>query len=376
MQTEELKKQIRSIDLGYSAGVKRRSARTGFIHDEETIPLYDNFCFALILFRKKTADSIHLGKELMEKLLPFQTSDGNFPVFLHDYPKAFDFQMRYKVAPILIYLLRLFTPILGELKTKIEIALEKALSKRPEKSSWENRYRACIGEPLLSMDTTHLSPFEWTEWLITAQLAGQTHFFIPYDETLQLFMGQACFDVQEKGEPRPNPIEWLLADGHYTPRLLNDHPHQLLTAPLFPITYTSEKPIDSSFRLFWKGSSTIHSLVGKGLTFDLPAEIEQGRGDLYEAALFCNISPETTILIEGMKGTVFALGDRIQIDTPTLKLELKFELVEGSGEFCGHIFRGNRPSQVSKGYEAYDWQIGLRTLRRQGPARVKVTILQ
>lgn len=373
MQTEELKKQIRSFDLAVTAGRKRQSSRTHFVHDEELIPIYENFCFALALFRQKTAEAVTEGKELIEKLLAFQTTEGNFPTLLHDYPRCYDFQMSLKVAPILIYLLRLFGPVLGELKAKIEAALSLALGKRPEKPFWENRYRACINEPLLQQDTSDFSSQEWTEWLITAQLAGQTHFSLPYNESLQLLLTNT--DVQEKGEPRPNPIEWLLAEGHYSLRLLRDHPHQLLTAPLFPITYDPAPILDSTFRYFWKGT-TLHSLVAKTLTFDLPQTAEMGRGDPFEAALFTDISPETELFVEGRKATTFKLGETITIQTPQQTIHIRFELTSGSGDFCGHLFRANRPSQIAnKGpllYEAYDWQIGLRTLRRQGPAQIQI----
>ena len=377
MMTEELKKQTRVFDLAVAAGRKRQSARTKFVHDEETIPIYENFCFALALFRQKTTDSVTEAKDLLSRLFAFQTPDGNFPVFLHDYPKCFDFQMGLKVAPILIYILRLFGGVLGELKPKIEEALKKALEKRTEKPLWENRYRACVGEPLLPVDPTEFSASEWTEWLITAQLAGQTHFAIPYDQQLQLFMGPASSSVQEKGEPQPNPVEWLLAEGTYSPRLLRDHPHQLLIAPLFPITNEPKQIDEPTFRLFWKGKM-LHSLVGKSLTFDLPSGVEIGRADFFEAVLFCNISSETEIFVNGSKATTFLVGDEITIRTPSKTIVLQFELTLGSGNFCGQIFRANRPSQIAcKGanqYEAYDWQIGLRTLRREGPAQIQVTL--
>lgn len=373
MLTEDLKKQIRAIDLAVAAGQKRQSPRTGFVHDEELIPIYENFCFAFALFRQKTAESVTLGKELIGKLLAFQNPDGNFPIYLHDFPRAYDFQMPLKMAPILIYLLRLFPTVLGDLKPKIEESLAKALSKPPEKSSWENRYRACLGLPLLTVDTSAFSPSDWTEWLITAQLVGETQFAIPYDPSLQLLKVLSRHDVQEKGEPRPNPVEWLLAGETFSPRLLRDHPHQLLSAPLFPISYTPTIPLETSFRLFWNGSS-LHSLVGKGLVFDLAEGIEMGRSDLFEAALFCDMSPETALFVEGQKATSFRLGDKIAIQTPQRTITLRFELTSGSGDFCGHIFRSNRPSQVCKGYEAYDWQIGLRTLRRSPTAQIQILV--
>jgi hypothetical protein len=377
MTAEELKKQIRAIDLAVLAGQKRCSPRTGFVHlypNEEftdTIPLYENFCFALALFRQKTAESVSLGKELIAKLLAFQTEEGNFPTFLHDFPRCYDFHMSLKIAPILIYLLRLFPTILGDLKPKIEAALAKTLAKPPQKPLFENRYRACCGLPLVAVDTSSFSALDWTEWLITAQLAGETHLTLPYDSSLQLLQVPTRLEVQEKGEPRPNPIEWLLAEGQYSARHLRDHPHQLLSAPLFPISYTQAPLLDTSYTRYWKGS-TLHSLYGQGSIFDLPEGVELGRSDLFEVSFFSDISEETQLFINGKKATSFRLGDSIEIQTPTLTLTLRFELTEGEGDFCGHVFRANRPTQIMKGYEAYDWQIGLRTLRRSPRAQITV----
>lgn len=350
-------------DLIISAGRKRLSSRTHFVHDEETIPLYENFCFAFALFRQKTIESVKEGKDLIERLLSFQV-EGNFPLYLHDYPHCYDFQMPLKVAPFFVYLLRLFGSVLGELKPKIEAFLSQL--KPPEKPSWENRYRACKNLPLLPENSIS----DWTEYLITAQLSGQTHFSLPYDETTQTFLPN---EAQEKNEPRPHPIEWLLAQGVYTPRLLRDHPHQLLCAPLFPITFSPIPHPASSFRMIWKGGDVIHSLVAKQLKFDLE-EVELGRNDLFEAVLYTNISSEKELLVNGHKATSFQLGDRVSLQTPSRVIHIRFELSQGTGDFCGHIFRANRPSQIAKGYEAYDWQIGLRTLRRSARAQIQIHI--
>jgi hypothetical protein len=75
---------------------------------------------------------------------------------------------------------------------------------------------------------------------------------------------------------------------------------------------------------------------------------------------------------------VFYLGDTVAIRTPTLQIDLCFELSDGKGDFCGQILRGNRPSQIAaKGallYEAFDWQIALRTLRRSSDCRVRLSV--
>lgn len=374
MLAEPLKKQLRTIDLALAAGKKRQSARTKFVHDEELIPLYENFCLALALFRQKTAESVTEGKELIHRLLSFQTLDGNFPIYLHDFPRCFDPHMALKVAPILFALMRLFTPVLGELFPQIQAALQKA-KLTTEKPEWENRSRACRGLPLLPVDTTHFSSADWTEWLITAQLAGASEISLPYDPALQLLLTEA--QIQERGEPKPHPIEWLLAEGNFTPRLLRDHPDQLLAAPLFPIACKPYAPKQGNLcRLFWEGTSNIHSFFAKSLVFDLAGSIEMGRNDLFEAVVYCNRSSETEVFVEGRKATSFRFGDTVSIQTPQKTVRLRFALTRGSGDFCGHLFWGNRPSQTAcqgaERHEAYDWHIGMRTLRRSPEAQIQL----
>lgn len=375
MAEGELKKQIKAVDLAVLAGQKRLSPRTGFIHlypnedITDTIPLYENFCYVLALFRTKLAENIHQAIELLNKLLPFQAQNGNFPIFLHEYPKCFDPHQRLKIGAILFYILRLFPNVFGALKEPLEKAFSTAMGDLPEKPFWQNRYFALKGLPLSKVDLSALSATDLTEEIITRQLAGQNHFEIPYDPDLQLLTLPL---PQERGEPRPHPIEWTLAEGHYSARHLRDHPHQLLCAPLFPFQYTQIKTSTPGVRFFWQGS-TLHSFEGKGLVFDLEPNADVQRNDPFEVAFFCDRSPETEIFVEGKKGTLFRLNEEITVQTPEKTLQLRFILKEGSGDFLGHIFPANRPSQIAKGYEAYDWQIALRCLRRS-KCRIEVEV--
>lgn len=375
MASEELKKQMRAIDLAIAAAQKRLSPRTGFVHlypnedFTDTIPSTENFCYVLALFRTKLAENILQAIVLLNKLLAFQAQDGNFPIFLHEYPKCFDPHQRLKVGAILAYILRLYPNVLGSLKAPLEKALSHAIGDLPEKPLWQNRYFALKGLPLPAMEPNVLSPSDWTEEIITRQLAGQNHFEVPFDPALQLLTIPL---PQEKGEPRPHPIEWTLAEGSYSSRHLRDHPHQILCAQIFPFEYTQIKTLAPGVRFFWRGS-TLHSFEGQGLSFDLEPNSDVHRNDPFEVAFFCDRSPETEIFVEGKKGTLFQLNEKVTIQTPEKTLQLRFLLREGSGDFLGHIFPGNRPSQIAKGYEAYDWQIALRCLRRS-KCRIEVQI--
>ncbi len=72
------------------------------------------------------------------------------------------------------------------------------------------------------------------------------------------------------------------------------------------------------------------------------------------------------------------MGDVLEIHSGQLRFTIVFTLVEGEGVFYGHLSRGNRPLQISaKGalrYEAYDWQIGLRAIRRSDHCVLRASI--
>lgn len=367
--TEELKKQIRAIDLAVMAGRKRQSAKTGFVHyhpsDEsrETIPVFENFCFAIALFRQKTIESVLEGKEMISRLLAFQGEDGNFPVFLHEYPKCWDFHLGKKIAFILAQVLKNFSTVLDSaFKEKLETALKKIA-------------------PLPNVLNQN-----WFEKIVFEQkTANETSFPIPYDRNLRAFLGD--HSAQEMGEPKPLAIEYVLAEKEgFSKRLLRDHIHQLHSAILFPFSSSMEScqkvHVQNHFsKILWEGE-TLHSLLApKGemrdgeIIFTLSNIPEMERGDLFEVLIFTDISKETQVLINDQRGTVFFLGDRISVCTPKLTINLTFALEEGTGDFCGSISRANRPGQCAcKGdneYEAYDWQIGLRTLRREGPCKIQ-----
>lgn len=366
------------MDLALSACRNRQSPRTGFVHyfsandaARDTIPIFENFCFALALIRQRTAETVLEGKELLERLLAFQTPEGNFPIYLHDYPRCWDRFLPLRIAPVLIHLLRDFSQGLGPIVEKMALALEKLLicveKFRPLSPLWEMRYGACRGK--IEAGFSPQTAQEWFEWLISAQLVEKKPLVeIPYSKELQAFLGEHNF--QERGEPQPTPIEWLLAEQEgFGQRLFKDHPHQMYAALLFPVDLKeqSHPPLlprkEGGFRLLW-GGTKLHSLFlpwGKlernCVLFEFEELIEE------EIAIYCDLSSETTISIEGKKGTLFSLGNTVQIQTPRAQIDLRWNLLEGEGDFVGHLSRESRPGQVCN-KEAYDWKIGIRTLRR------------
>ncbi|MDE3045679.1 MAG: hypothetical protein KGJ02_03445 [Verrucomicrobiota bacterium] len=401
----DLKRTLRPVDLALAAARKRQSPRTGFVHffrgnDEvkDTIPLYENGCFILSLFAQKKAETILEGKDLLDRLLAFQTSEGNFPIYLHDFPRCYDPHLGLKLAPLWLRLLNDFSSVLGpELKAKLETSLQNMFAfaaRRTLSPIWEFRYRVCARLPAEPLDTSHFSPTDWWEYWISLQFleTPRTSFFHP---DLQAYLGPTYGDAQDHFEPAATFLEWMTP----SPRSVNDHPSQLQLSALqtlefdppdvpgwhliseetFALTVAPSSDANSAyehaFRLLW--GQELHSLVlptnhatisstGWETVVELPLEVDE---DPFEVALYCDA--RLTYSIDGKKGTVFTFGQEISLGD----FALTFTLLEGQGDFCGHVLRGNRPCQSTAAqYESCDWKIGLRTLRRSTACRISVRI--
>jgi hypothetical protein len=197
---------------------------------------------------------------------------------------------------------------------------------------------------------------------------------------------------QEKTEPRCTLFDLFMSDYHrnYPQRLLNDHPVHLRAS----LVHTLSTPLPSSdsaipqqilsshprqpYALYWGSSTHLHSLTCE--IKNNPCQIELlSQGALFtyvllageeesEIAFFCNLHPEHSLLISGRKATSFGLQERVEIHSGSYVFVLNFSLEEGEGVFFGHLSRGNRPLQIAahgdRRYDAYDWQITLRSIRR------------
>lgn len=149
------------------------------------------------------------------------------------------------------------------------------------------------------------------------------------------------------------------------------------------------------YRLVWGDLHLLHSLVCQGgsiekvqfhenentflLLFDLrdqPSEEESA--PKREIEFFVDFHPDIQFHLNGHSATTFELGQTFQLLFKQYRLSLTFELIEGKGNFLGHLMRSNRPSQIdSKGerrFQAYDWTFFLRTIRREGHCRIQANL--
>ncbi|MEI8366316.1 MAG: hypothetical protein WCF65_07845, partial [Parachlamydiaceae bacterium] len=126
------------IEMAIHYGRKRKSPQTGYLHycyglpEQEPhlpIPLLENFLYALALLRSRLVENVHEAKTLLEGLLHFQDkaegiTQGNFPIYLHEFPLCKDRFKGIHVASVIVWILKLFHQILGsELRQRLQQAL-------------------------------------------------------------------------------------------------------------------------------------------------------------------------------------------------------------------------------------------------------------
>lgn len=449
--------------LALVAGRKLQSSQTGWIHlhyhqdpPHLAIPIYENFLFVLALFRSRLADPINEGKVIFETLLRLQGRDGNFPIYMHEFPNCKDKWLGPNVLAPLYRILQNFHQVLGsELRKEAETAaktlLHYCISNQLQKkfpfqlevkiasaakafgaffedqalmemgSLWLNELAdrseqaawgcpASLGEMAVALQMAYpaLSGSPWKQF--PSYLANNWH---PGTAT---YIGPAVKEFQEGYEPQVTLYDLYMgyAGENFSSRALASAPHHLHGALIYPVDEKLpfcdwEGPLaysclereegwnpaaDNAFiplKMVWGSSDYVHTLVCQGgnslhssfeekkgeieLYFTLAAkpETEDKEGNR-EVVFFLDRSDKHKITIAGVPGNTFQVGDEVCIQSERVNISIQFHIEEGSGRFQGHIMPGNRPSQISlKGpnrYSAYDWQIFLRTVRREENCRI------
>jgi hypothetical protein len=342
---------MKCVELALKAGRARQSGSTQFVHYPtlDLIPVYENFCFALTLFRTKVADNILEGKALLEKLFAFQTAEG-FPVYLHEYPACKSKRLQQRLSWVAQLLLRDFSTVLGDaLKLK-------------------------LGWLVIPMEPIEpKSAEEWAEALIR----GEVKQFGQWNREVHCFTGP---QKQDGSEPAVTLLDLVLgeSEGRFSKRALSDHPSHLYGGLIYSTKIAIEPPQESWIRRFWGCENKAYSalldaegsLVEEGdcLYIDLP---EKEVHDEMEIAYYLTKTP-ATFQVGGVSTTTFKPGEVLEVRLEMFAFELKFE-AEG-GRFWGHIQLGNRPGQLAcTKFSAYDWKIGIRTIERRNSARVKLS---
>ncbi|MEC7840482.1 MAG: hypothetical protein VX777_10635 [Chlamydiota bacterium] len=149
------------------------------------------------------------------------------------------------------------------------------------------------------------------------------------------------------------------------------------------------------FRMVWGDENHVSTLVAQGgnyqtlsadlheneasLVYVLSEEVDvENREQCREVILSFDRNETVEIDVNGIRATTFQVGDEINVKSKNIKTSILFSVIEGDGDFFGHIMPGNRVSQLAlkngNRFNAYDWQLFLRTLRRSKNCKIGVRI--
>jgi len=474
-----------------AAGRFFQSPQTQFVHlyhgeadsKAQTIPILENILFVLALFRARLVEPVQEGKVLLKHLLAFQKRDGsddngNFPVYLHEYPHCQDPALGLLLLAPFYWILDQFGHILGaDLKQDLEeaarLALRHSLQLHQQKALpyflavrlaaaqrvyglvWNNNDDVAAGTKYLE----ELSERQLEGWNTTKHLAdilvGLQMVFPSLSDTpwsplwqlmehtwhprLACYTGPCVREWQEGAEPQVNLYDLFggFFSGQFSRRASLLSPHHLhgvliqSSSDKFNLNTSSfvaegvlkgqawrtvyhphcsfnllekngdfQPTVDKThtpFRFVWGDLHLLHSFVCQGgniekvnyieeensvtMGFDLrdqPAQ-ESDAAPKREIEFFLDVHPDIQFHLNGLAATTFQLGEPLQITVKGYRLSMVFDIVQGKGDFLGHITLGNRPSQIDlkgeKRFQAYDRSVYLRTIRRQSECRMQVKLI-
>ncbi len=414
---------MKTYQLNLNAARKRLSVSTGFVHacyeqvsSCETIPIFENFCYALALLRSKNAENVAEAAQLIERLLPFEV-EGNFPVYLHEYPQLRDRCLPLRLLPMTHFVLSEFATILApDLRKRLEGLMGRLLS-----SGYKLSVQNALSPPFEWVLKAYFEPNrlpdiqpqtlqQWSELVAPMQMAAQRGANIQplLDRALTLWHPELqVYVAQEKREGphiAPTLFDLFVAfqQGQLPPRLLEDHPTHLCAALIQPLEHPlnwQAHPIplvieqaDQPLAIYWGTNHVVHTLSCEAKRTQAKLYQEQDQLELrftlaptfteesaMEIDFFLNLHPDHQFSVDGRPATTFHIGQPLEIRSKERAFSLKFELLEGEGDFLGHLLQGNRSTQAlpkeQLRMQAYDWQISLRTLRRSAACTLRAMII-
>lgn len=338
----------------------------------------------------------------------------------------FSYRHKLKLSSSLIAFGRLFND--RDLENKGDELLKKGALETTH-SDWFSPGR--LGDILLSLQLNHssLADSPWRDlW---------NHLCITYDFSTSLYCGPCLQNYYWKGLPQLTLYDYFMASfrGVIPDRLSQDSILQLhagliqadsnqlpdiVSTGLFTgsvegkqwsvysepsFSVSTLEHVGNKQDCLWKGiipmqlllgdSEEVISIAAQGGNYrELKTQIEfpgiqldyelsecvdvDDKEEKREVILSVTKGEQVKIFVNHARSNTFKCGDVVEVNFKHQKISLTFEILEGEGRFIGHIMPGNRASQLAlkngNRFNAYDWQLFLRTLARTDSCRIRVTI--
>ncbi len=359
-----------------------------------------------------------------------------FPQFLHEYPYAYDLYLQIKFLSVLYQIFSEFSSILGKpLKLKLTFALKRLYSILEKTDlSFPNSFIFQILAHLFFHTPLEYKIFaDAKENLLNCNsedLGHILHAISLLQEKDSLWLNEAEFlyhelfgyigpyQAHEGYRPKRGLLDLQFFSKPFEDSIL------LEGAKIYPkksTAFTEERKIHTSYigslmiyrsdqmaffllqkrnepfpknfpllRLFW-GKEHPHSFVIQDFPkeflvqqiqdtftflFTLPAILPEETEEEMALTFYLDALYDTKFFIGSMRTNTFSAKDVLCIVKEGMKMQLSFECNEG--KFFGQILKANRPSQTllptKTNFNAYDWKIGIRTIRRSPSCKLAITL--
>lgn len=412
----------------------RQSSHTQWIHlshqsldSWETIPIFENLCFVIALFRSHVVANTLEGRELLEKILAFQIRFGKhqglFPRYLHEYPHI---NRRGYLISIVLALATLHWQHRQLLQPQLQQALKDSLDtflEALQKQTWVHilslLIRALRREEIEKEFFLNLRPTSVRECIyllhltqilflqkhpaavemfhhVTSYWSKELHAYIgplekeryqSSEEPISLFhfFMEQITDIEPKMSPAlvhlhasllyfkeevPTPIQTL-------PKL---HPHWKIEKSdnlLWQICTMLPQQSCSGFHLFriiWQ-DEIIHTALCQQLLRMNYEKVDTVESLLtfeeipeYGVEIYFRKTKKTKVYSRGKRATCFHAGEWITIDTGNKKVCLQFVSVKAEPSVAT-LSMHHRPAELQPDATNVDWRLSIRVLATDSKQR-------
>lgn len=412
----------------------RQSSHTQWIHlshqsldSWETVPVFENLCFVIALFRSHVVANTLEGRELLEKILAFQIPSGKhqglFPRYLHEYPHV-------SRKGYLIFIVLALIILQWQHRQLLQLELQQALSRALDtfmealqKQTWMDSLslllRALRGEEIEKQSFLNLRPTSVRECIYLLHLT-QILFLQKHPATTEMFHHLTSYWSKElHAYIGPLEKEWYKSSEepislfHFFMRQITDselkmspglvhlhatllyfkedlptpiqtlpkpHPHWKIEKSdnlLWQICTTLPEqscPGFHLFRILWKDEIIYTALCQQLLRMNYEKvdaveslftfeEIPEHGVEIYFRK-----TKQTRIYSRGKRATCFSAGEWITIDTGNRKLCLQFASVNGASSVAT-LSMHHRPAQLQPDPTNVDWRLSIRVLATDSKQR-------
>ncbi|MCY3974104.1 MAG: hypothetical protein OXF02_00955 [Simkaniaceae bacterium] len=390
------------FDRTYAFALRHRNEETGFLHIGDTIPVYENLCFALTLLRTRTVRNMTQGAELLRRLIAFFT-DG-FPLYLHEFSdNGPDIRQLRALLP-LYWQLKLFRNVLSAPCVRRLEAIRAFLSDKgrecvypflvamrgEEIPEYVPRNDHDRGELLLAysvMEEKRVWPLRvalagWDGRMMIGKEAGYQRETEPECTLFDLFMASYQGCVAGRFD-RDSPA-------YFEGSLVFPFPETPLpvkggTAPVVALNGSSPHADFHSFSFRSGSRARIYSFVCQDRVY---VRKEGGRFLFFlgesgkeELTFFTERGEGSACFVSGVRETVFYPEEPVEVRTEGHRFGFSLSLVKGEGRFVGRVGFGNRPAQRGgdeggnpEHRASYDWRITVEALLLSSDAVIALTL--